>query len=339
MNSLGRSRHCSQPELSAYLTPYCFGDLSEHERALLEVHVLECEACWRELERLASAVRVLRTDASLKQTVATPELFGLLGMSGGLEERFGGHAGFAAATSVLYGVLYAASVWTELGYAYDRFGGLAWTLSPLVFLVMAGALASGLWMDHRLVVRSDERGLLWSASIVIGAALAVAGAAFVVLPSEPTIDAAFQTRSAWIGYQKNVVSYFLPLLIFVLPPFHAVLALQRELSLGRHQAVLEVLTNAPGAVLPRGVWLVRPWVLWIVFGAAVVIGFQGVNQMLDGLAPGPNANLFAEALHMRVWVWYLAAVLAQVWYQRSLNEIMREAVAVVRLTGVAETRH
>lgn len=51
---------CSRPEMSALLPRYEFGALSDAERSAFERHVLECEACFEELERGFAAAGTLR---------------------------------------------------------------------------------------------------------------------------------------------------------------------------------------------------------------------------------------------------------------------------------------
>src|SRR4051812_28838298 len=97
-------------------------------------HVLECDECGKDLERLERCVSALRHDPGLRRMTPTPETLSILGLSCRLEEPLGGHWRFAVLIAGLYGLLYAVSVWTELGYSYARFGKLAWLLSPFALV-------------------------------------------------------------------------------------------------------------------------------------------------------------------------------------------------------------
>lgn len=110
-------------------------------------------------------------------------------------------------------------------------------------------------------------------------------------------------------------------------------ALQRELQVGRYRAVLNLLSGNPDAIAPRGIWFVPPWLLITILLLAGAVGYRGASNLLDNLVPDPYANLFSAALHMRVALWYVIALTCLLWYHRSLNELKREALAVTRLVG------
>ena len=52
---------CTDPKISAYMVDYCFGDLPEDKQRIFEAHILDCDACWEEVQRLDQAVQVLRS--------------------------------------------------------------------------------------------------------------------------------------------------------------------------------------------------------------------------------------------------------------------------------------
>lgn len=323
---------CATPSIYDALTAYSFDDLTGEDRERVAAHLIECDHCWHEVQRLEACVAALRRDPQLKPLVPSPEVFAVLGLSGRLEQPFGGHRAFVWPIAALYGLLYVAALWTELSYSFDRYGRLVWLLSPVAGFGAAAAILSALALDART---SSQRAAGLGRPILC--AITVLGLVTVLLsfllPSIPTIDAAFQTRSAAAGYQKNVIYYFLPLLLFLLPTFHTVLALQRELRAGRHRAVLDLLSGSGDAVAPRGVWFVPMWLLLAVLLLAAGIGYQGTSYLLDHLTPGPYANLFSIALYIRVALWYVIALTCLGWYQRSLNELKREALAVNRLVS------
>lgn len=324
---------CASPSINEALTSYCFGDLDASGREQVSFHLLECDICWEEFQRLDECVRALRHDPHLNLGAPTLEMFSVLGMSGRLDQPFAGHTSFVLVVAGLYGLLHVASVWTELGYSYGQFGALAWVLSPLVFLWTAGTLASALHLDAKQAFKGTPSGLGWSSAISLVGVATLVIVSWILLPASPTIQASFQTRSAAGGFLKNELLYFVPLLVFVLPTFHAVVQLQRELRAGRTKPMLDFLAGRPEGISPRGVWFVPSWLLIAVLLVAVFVGYTGIHKMLDHLTPGPYANLFTTALHVRVVLWYVVALVCLAWYQRSLQELKREAVAAGRLLG------
>ena len=319
---------CERPELATTITPYCFGDISEQERSTFEAHLLECDSCWREVERLSNGVQALRSDSNLKQTLVTPELFGAFGISGGMDRPFGGHLPYVIAVAVLYGLLWMIGIWTELGYAYDRFGALAWVLSVPVMIWVSATVILSLRADTSETRAQSSAGLARSGLFMLGCLAILTIALMILLPSDRTILASIQTRSASGGYLKNAVFLFLPLLVFVLPPFHTVVALQRELRAGRGEQVMRIVTRASDAIVPRGVWYLSPRLLAAVLFVLGAFKIVGMNYMLDALAPGTHANLFTVTSYTSTVLWFTIALLSLAWYSSCLNELKREAIAI-----------
>lgn len=322
---------CSDPRFDSYVTPYCFADLSGQEREDFELHLLSCEACWSEVDRLSKAVALVKASPKLVDRLRTPEVVGQFGMSGHLEQPFGGHRAFTLVLASLYGLLHVASVWTELSYSYDRFGNLIWGSSVFAFAAATIGAALALWLAARGAAAGSDRNLGMATLALVGVLTLMTAAMWQLLPQVPTIDANFATRSAAAGFLKNEILYFAPLLLFILPTFHAVVALQAQLRAGRFRAVLDLLTGSREGVPPRGVWLIPSWFLMIILMTAAVIGYLGTNNLLDNLKTGTYSNTFTAALYMRVFLWYVIAVLCFAWYHRSIQELKREAIAASRL--------
>lgn len=324
---------CFDSRLSSYVTPYCFADLSEADREVFEIHLLSCEACWREVDRLSSATSILRSSPTVMRRLRTAEVVSQFGMSSHLERPLGGHVGFGIAVGVLYGLLHAASVWTELAYSYGQFAILGWLSSAAVFAWVALATCATLSLTTKWILSGNHRVLSKASLLVLGSLAIMTMLMWLLLPQTPTIEANFATRSAAAGFFKNEVLYFVPLLLFILPTFHAVVSLQVQLRAGRFGAVLDVLTDCREGVAPRGVWLVPTWFLVAILLVGAFLGYAGTNHLLDNLKPSPYSNTFTAALYIRVSLWFVVAMLCFAWYQRSIQELRREAIAASRLVG------
>lgn len=283
------------------------------------------------MQRLSAATAIIKTNPNVMRRLRTPEVIGQFGMSGHLDQSFGGHRAFALVVPSLYGLLHAASVWTELSYSYDRFVTLLWALSAFAFTCAAVGTALALWLAARGALAGDDRSLGVATLALVAVIALMTTSMWQMLPQVPTIDANFATRSAAAGFLKNELLYFAPLLLFVVPPFHAVVALQAQLRAGRVGAVLELLTDSPKGLPPRGVWLIPMWFFLLMLLVAGVIGYTGSNNLLDNLKSSPYSNMFTAALYVRVFLWYVVAIACVLWYQRSLQELKREAIAASRL--------
>jgi hypothetical protein len=332
VNPPSKTPDCPEPRFDASVTPYCFAELTGRDLQEFEAHLLVCDACWREVDRLSAAAAIAKMSPRVVSRLRTPQVIAELGISGRIDRPFAGHRAFVIIVALLYGLLHGASVWTELAYSYDRYAALTWSLSAGVFAWVTVGLAVSLWSSVKAARVGNERGLPLAALMAVGMLAIMTLAAWRVLPSIPTVDATFETRSAAAGFLKNELMYFIPLLLFILPTFHAVVVLQEQLRAGRFRGVFQLLTGRPESLAPRGVWLVPGWLLGIVLIAGALIGYTGTNNLLDNLERGPNANLFTAALYVRVFLWYGVALACLAWYYQSRQELKREAIASVRLT-------
>jgi hypothetical protein len=333
-----RGSSCTDPRLHEALTSYCFGDSDEAEFERVQEHLLACDVCWREVQALEASVRALRHDPNLVPLSVTPEVIGLFGVSGQIHAPLTGHLRFVAFMSVLYGLLFAESIVTEVAYAFDRYGLLGLRLVPLVFLVVAVVLASAFTLDGRLTRAGRRDGFSMSAlALALGMGLGL-GTLVFWLPGEAVVRATFQTRTVASGYLKNAIYYFLPLgLLLVLPTFHSVVALQHELVAGRHARVLALLSGDRDAVPPHGMLFVRPRTFAGLLGLGAAWAVLSSHYLLDHLLPGPYAGLYSMLLEVQLGIFFTLGVGSLIWYSRCLTELKRECLAVKAISGARAT--
>ena len=252
------------PHLGHLLTSYCFGSVTEDERTAAEQHLMSCELCWQEFQRLDAAVRTLRSDPTVKPAMAVTEAVSLVGLSSRLRRPLGGHALFAITIAILYGLEWTAGIWTELGYAYRRFGSLAWALSAPVGIWVIAAVVQSFYIATQAARAGRIDGLRRSAAVMLSMLMALVILLMMVLPAEPTIAASFQTRTASAGFFKDVVVIFAPLLVFFVIPFNVVVRLQQELAAGRFRHTARFLGRHPESVYRRGDSGTSRHVCWVV---------------------------------------------------------------------------
>jgi hypothetical protein len=316
------------------LTSYCFGaqGMGDDDRARIEQHLLECDTCWDEVQRLEAAVRALRSGASAAGVPVDAETVAAVKLASAEDKTFGGHLGFALLASALHGLLYVASLWNELVYAFDRYRAALseWTL-PLFVFCCAGTLGC-LWLSATL--GRGKKRFAFQASVLglaalIGATLAIA---VVVLPHEPIVRATIQTRTVYQAFQKNIFIHFTPVIIlYVLLPFHVVLGIQRELQQGRVTNTVALLTGDRRAFHPRGLWLLRPQVLGWLMALMGIVHVVGMNYMLDHLLPGSYSTWYAAALYTRIGLWLVIAGVGLAWYHRQMQDLRQLALLLQRL--------
>lgn len=329
--ALARPQGCSAPAVNRVITAYGFGRATAQERVLVEAHLPHCPCCQIEIEKLKAAIRVLETDRTLLEAISASEVAGAFGVSAGLTSRFGGHGPFVIVASAIYGLMLMAAMLLEIAWRFDLYGQQAMTIALPLFACGMLTAMGGLWAEWKLVATGRGGGLAAGAMIFILSAILILTGLSPFLPDVPLVEASFQTYTAQGAYLKSLI-WIVPLaLLFLVTPFHCVLALQRELQAGRHSDVLALLTGGKLSVAPRGTIYVRLWVLAIVLVAAVVTVVPGGSRLFDNLRPSAYQNLFITLYFLRWGLYFGLGLVCWFWYYRTLNEIKRECLLVRRI--------
>ncbi len=322
---------CPDSDNNARLAAYCFEDLNENERRLFEAHLLDCDFCWDEVQRLSEAVRVFRSDKQLLRSFSPAEVGSVLGLSIRLDWPFAGHSLHVLAASVLYALLYAITLLLEIAYSFDSFGPTALRLLPLVLLWVAATTTGALLLGSRAVSKGRGYGIAFSATTIAASAVLLFLGLCLFLPNTPVTKARFQTYSAQAAYFKAVIYGVPGAILFLVMPFLSIVRMQRELRAERHAFVLALLMREKWAVAPRGMFFARPRVLWVILVTALIVSIIASSHLLDNLLPGSFTSLFILLVQLR-WILYLAfGAECLAWYGLALNELKRECVAVERL--------
>jgi len=336
MNVEGRHENrCRRPDLNRTVTAYCFGEATESERQDFEAHLLECDFCWAEVQRLGRAVRMLRLDRQLTRTIFTVQIATCLGISGKLPRRFGGHWIHAVVASALYALLFAIALPLEVAYQFDRYGAGALEISALLFVWIFATTILALFLDWRSVRSGVRTGLLYSIGSALLAALILYLGVHAFLPATQVTEASFQTYTAQSAYLKSLFYYLPYAFVFLFTPFHFVLAMQSEFAAGRHGLGLGLLTGNRPAVPPRGAIFLRFWVLCGLLLLGTLVSLIMAAHLLDNLKQTLYTNLFVHILQVRWCIYMVLGLECLVWYYFASTELKREALAIENISSVS----
>lgn len=317
---------CSDPRLRERLTGFCFDGPDAESDPQLEAHLLECDGCWDELQRLERAVRHLRADEPLTRRILAKDLVALIGISARLDRPLAGHSLYALLTCLGLGVLYGLALISEVAYDFDRLGNSAVLLAVLLTVVVTSLGLTGLALDARRTRAGRHDGLTVSILMFTAAAGLVFLCVWPFLPAEPIVRASFQTFTARAGMLK-AICYFLPLSIaFVCIPFHFVVAMQRELSAGRWKLTMNVLVGQGLEVLPKGTVFPGVRLLGAALSLVGAVAVYGLSHLFERLTPAPYMNLFMLSALARTALFFVVGLGCVWWYSRCLNELTREAI-------------
>lgn len=239
---------------------------------------------------------------------------------------FGGHCCFALASCALYAVLYVIALFVEVAYEFERYGTSAAKVAPLIFLWMLGTSLVGLGAGGRLAQEGRGGGLAVSVSTYALAGLLLYVALGWLLPNAPITKARFQTYPAHGAYLKSVY-YFLPLAaVFIIVPYHFVIATRREARVGGRRLTLALLTGRRLAAAPAGAVYVRGRWLGIALAAAAVAAVVATAHLIENLAPGEHTAFFTQLVQWRLAIYFALGLTCLVWYSQALEDIKRECL-------------
>jgi hypothetical protein len=320
-------RMCKEPALNARIAELCFGTAEGDDRSALEAHLLVCDECWAEFQRISEAVHVLRDEKTTLEPVMAADLIQLVGLGARLHRRLGGHRAIAIAIALGFGAMVALALLVEVAYQWEDYSTWAPYASVGVGLGSAAVCLLAFEMMRVRVLAGRANGIAFALAPILAWAAVVALSVAPFLSADPIVLAKFQTMTARIGWIKSVGQAIqIPLLALI--PFHFVLAMQYELWSNRIDRVLRVLTKDPMAVTPRGTLFIRPAIAALIFGLFATWWILGNAHLLENLAPGPYLGLFMGLGISRMMVVLLALLAVLIWYARTLNELKREAIAI-----------
>jgi len=318
---------CKEPALNARIAELCFNEAEGEDRSALEAHLLVCDECWTEFQRISEAVHVLRSEKTGIEPVMAADLIQLVGLGARLHRRLGGHAFIAGIIAFGFGLMVTLALLVEVAYQWDTYVDWAPYAAVGVGLVSTAVCLISLDLMRRRLIAGHSNSILFALGPIIACAAAVALAVAPFLSADPIVLAKFQTMTARIGWMKSV-GQALQIPLLSLLPFQFVLAMQYELWSNRIDRVLRVLTHDPMGVTPRGVLFVRPVVAAVIFALFATWWIVGNAHLLENLEPGPYLGLFMALGISRMMVVLITLFIVLIWYLRVLNELKREAIAI-----------
>ncbi|WP_291986125.1 hypothetical protein [Luteitalea sp.] len=328
MADIQHHHRCLDPALGDLRVAYSFGHLDEPRVSAFETHLLTCVACWHEVTALRPAVQVLYADRRVLTTIEPAEVAGLMGLSAALRRPMAGHSAHAALGAVLYAAMFAIPVLVELAYQWDRYGRLALLCAPPVFAAMLTVTLLALW-QLTAAARTGGYGLVRGLACLVGGAAGVVAIVVAVMPVAPTVEAAFKTYPAHLGYLKSAFYAHLVGPAFLVLPFAFVTSMQRELQRKRHQQVLWLIDGDSRAAAPRGVHRVSLGSLLIYLGLLFTFHVVGVSHLFDNLSESPYRTFFMALVMVRVGISLLLPCACVWWFKSSLDDLRRECLAVL----------
>jgi DNA-binding winged helix-turn-helix (wHTH) protein len=227
------------------------------------------------------------------------------------------HPWHLLAVCVLYSLYYSVAFMLEVAYEYGAYQKRARAIVPVIFGWIMTTSLVGLWGGLKLTSRGARFGILFSLCIFIGAALILYLALGLFLPNSPITLASFQVYPAHGAFLKTIY-YVLPLVVlFIVLPFHSIVAIERELMNEKSVTSLKLIPNSPSRVSVLGIPHIRTWWLAGTLLAAFCVALLGTAHLVDNLQSSPNSGLFIQLAQWRLLLYFLLGLESVLWYQQA----------------------
>ena len=240
-----------------------------------------------------------------------------------LSSPLGKHRWHLLAVSVLCALYYSVAFVLEVAYQYETYGKRALRITPLIFLWVMGTSLVALGGGLRRTARGSTSGILFSSAIFIGAGLLLYLALGLFLPNHAITQASFHTYPAHGAFLKSVY-YVLPLVVlFVVLPFHLIVASERKSLNGKWRIGLDLPSRSHSAST-LGIVHLRTWWLAGILLGAFCGALVGTAHLFESLQSGPNSGLFIQLAQWRFLIYFLLGLECVLWYQQAQRRTNRQ---------------
>jgi hypothetical protein len=156
-----------------------------------------------------------------------------------------------------------------------------------------------------------------------------------ILPNVPITKALFHTYSAHGAYLKSISHFFSLAVIFLVVPYHFVVAARTQILLGSASQIRKLLTGERFGTAPQGTVFLRLKWLGVMLTIAAVASIAATAHLMDNLVSTEYTSMFTQLLQWRLVLYFSLGVICLLWYSRSLNAIKIASLEMDRLTQEA----
>jgi transcriptional regulator with XRE-family HTH domain len=224
--------------------------------------------------------------------------------------------GFSAC--LLYAALYPVSILLESSHGqYGREVDAA-AVGTFCLVLLTSAIA--LTLDYGLAQSGNIAGLALGLGLFVSAAVVQWLATRSALPDTAIVAASFQTRTAQAAHLKNTGYFVAVVVLFWLPPYHAIVVLRHQVQWGETEAVRNFQSRY--FLASRGLLAPSPGVLWIALALLLLLSIPMGAKLLDRLTPHQRLNRYSILLYIRTFLYFLLSLTCLGWYSYAFGSLI-----------------
>ena len=228
---------------------------------------------------------------------------------------------FLLTSCTLYAALHALALFVEVAFQFNSYAASVIRAAPFVFAWVWTTSLAGLIACRVLTSTRRAYSLPLSISVFVASEVILYLSTGSILPNAPITQSVHHAYPAYGAYFKSIC-YFFPLaVIFLVMPYHFVIAARTQIRLGSTGQIRKLLTGEGLGTAPEGTVFLRLAWLGAMLTVAAVAAVVATTYLVDNLIQTEYTSMFTQLVQWRLIVYFSLGAICLMWYSRSLNAI------------------
>ena len=228
---------------------------------------------------------------------------------------------FLLTSCTLYAALHALALFVEVAFQFNSYAASVIRAAPFVFAWVWTTSLAGLIGCRVLTSTGRAYSLPLSISVFVASEVILYLSTGSILPNAPITQSVHHAYPAYGAYFKSIC-YFFPLaVIFLVMPYHFVIAARTQIRLGSTGQIRKLLTGESLGTAPEGTVFLRLAWLGVMLTVAAVASVVATTYLVDNLIQTEYTSMFTQLVQWRLVVYFSLGAICLMWYSRSLNAI------------------
>ena len=228
---------------------------------------------------------------------------------------------FLVISCTLYALLHALALFVEVAFQFNSYAASVIRAAPFVFAWVWTTSLAGLIACRVLTSTGRAYSLPLSISVFVASEVILYLSTGSILPNAPITQSVHHAYPAHGAYLKSIC-YFFPLaVIFLVMPYHFVIAARTQIRLGSAGQIRNLLTGEKLGTAPEGTVFLRLAWLGVMLTVAAVASVVATAYLVDNLIQTEYTSMFTQLVQWRLVVYFSLGAICLMWYSRSLNAI------------------
>ena len=228
---------------------------------------------------------------------------------------------FLVISCTLYALLHALALFVEVAFQFNSYAASVIRAAPFVFAWVWTTSLAGLIACRVLTSTRRAYSLPLPISVFVASEVILYLSTGSILPNAPITQSVHHAYPAHGAYFKSIC-YFFPLaVIFLVMPYHFVIAARTQIRLGSAGQIRNLLTGEKLGTAPEGTVFLRLAWLGVMLTVAAVASVVATAYLVDNLIQTEYTSMFTQLVQWRLVVYFSLGAICLMWYSRSLNAI------------------